>query len=151
MAGGGGSVLTRGEEAATFIAGRKAVGGAPCAQRQPSCGVGRGMAGVRRKGAATCGGRRANGGAWAAQRGQRARTTWLGQGPTDVTHRDQGAWRTDHWARAGLGVRAWPIRRQPTWPGASSAATSCARGALALKQFNVALFDCLFLMIFEQK
>jgi hypothetical protein len=36
-------------------------------------------------------------------------------------------------------------------PGASSAATSCARGALALKQFNVALFDCLFLTIFEQK
>jgi hypothetical protein len=43
---------------AAFIAGHKAVGVLPCAPRQPSCGMGRGMAGVRRKGAATCGGRR---------------------------------------------------------------------------------------------
>jgi hypothetical protein len=47
---GDGSVLVRGEEAAAFIVGRKAVGVLPCAPRQPSCGVGCGMAGVRWKG-----------------------------------------------------------------------------------------------------
>jgi hypothetical protein len=52
----------------------------------------------------------ANGGAWAARRGQCTRTTWLGQGPTDVMHRDQGARRTDRWAWAGLGVRVRPVR-----------------------------------------
>jgi hypothetical protein len=53
----------------------------------------------------------ANGGAWAARSGQRARTTWLGQGPTDVTHRDQGARRTDRYVRAGLVVHVRPVRR----------------------------------------
>jgi hypothetical protein len=30
------------------------------------------------RGVATCGGRRANGGAWVARRGKRVSTTWLG-------------------------------------------------------------------------
>jgi hypothetical protein len=39
----------------------------------------------------------------------------------------------------------------PTRPGASSAATSRARGALALAQFKVALFDQDFLEFLLQK
>jgi hypothetical protein len=39
-----------------------------------------------------------------------AGTAWLGRGPADVTHRSYGAQRTDHWTRAGLGVRARPVR-----------------------------------------
>jgi hypothetical protein len=67
--------------------------------------MGRGMAGVRREGTATCSTRQANGSARAARYGQRARTTWLGVGPTDIAHRDQGAQRTDLWTRAGFGMR----------------------------------------------
>jgi hypothetical protein len=57
----------------------------------------------------TCSGRPANGGARATRRGQRARTTWLDVGPTDIAHRDHGARRTDLWTRADLGVR---VRRR---------------------------------------
>jgi hypothetical protein len=111
MAGGGGTVLARGEEAAAFKTGRKAVGGASlCAKATKlRCGPRHGRSTV--EGAATCGGRRANGGAWEARRGQRARTTWLGQGPTNVMHRDQGVRRTDRWMLAGLDVRVRPVRR----------------------------------------
>jgi hypothetical protein len=77
--------------------------------------------------ATTCSGRPANGGAQAAQRGQRARTTWLGVGPTDIVHRDHGAWRTDLWTRAGLGVR---VRRRKA-AGHRNRARRRARGSSA--------------------
>jgi hypothetical protein len=53
--GGGGLGVARGEDAAAFKAGRKAVRLLPCVPRYPSHGMGRDMAGVRREGTATCG------------------------------------------------------------------------------------------------
>jgi hypothetical protein len=49
MWGGGGLGVTRGRRPEGFIAEHKVVGVLPCALRQPSRGMGRGMAGVRRK------------------------------------------------------------------------------------------------------
>jgi hypothetical protein len=76
---------------------------------------------------ATCSGRQANGGARAARRGQRARTTWLDVGPTDIAHRDQGAQRTDHWTRADLGVR---VRRRTAAGRRDRARRRRARGGV---------------------
>jgi hypothetical protein len=70
MAGGGGSVLARGEEEAAFIAGRKAVGRYLHIKAARGRGTGRSVAGVRRKGAATWGRPSANDGTWASRRGR---------------------------------------------------------------------------------
>jgi hypothetical protein len=77
--------------------------------------------------ATTCSCRPANGGARAARRGQRARTTWLGVGPTDITHRDHRARRTDLWTRACFSVR---VRRR-TAAGRRDRVRRRARGASA--------------------
>jgi hypothetical protein len=68
--GGDGSVLVRGEEASAFIAGRKAVRDASLRAKETTLRWGRDMAGVRQKGAATCGRPAANDGAWATRRGR---------------------------------------------------------------------------------
>jgi hypothetical protein len=75
MEGGGGSVLARGEEAAAFIAGRKAVRDASLRAKATTLRWGRDMVEVRQKGAATCGWPAANDGAWAARRGRCASGT----------------------------------------------------------------------------
>jgi hypothetical protein len=77
----------------------------------------------------------ANGGAWAAWRGQHTRTTWLGQGPqtSRTGTKEQGA-RTTRRRPASACVYGWH-GGTPTRPGASSAGTLRARGALALAQF----------------
>jgi hypothetical protein len=72
---GGGSVLARGEEAAAFITRRKAVRDASLRAKATTLWWGRGMAGVRQKGAATCGRPAATDGAWAARRGRCASST----------------------------------------------------------------------------
>jgi hypothetical protein len=61
MAGGGGSMLARGEEVTAFIAGREAVGRylrIKAARGGGGRGMGRGVAGVRRKGRQRAGGHR---------------------------------------------------------------------------------------------
>jgi hypothetical protein len=135
---GDGSVLVRGEEAAAFIVGRKAVGVLPCAPRQPSCGVGCGMAGVRWKGG-----------------GDRGPMAALGRRGVASTHAPRGSAKDPQTSRTGTkeqGARTTGRRPAsacvygrhggtPTRPGASSAGTLRARGALALAQFKVALFD----------
>jgi hypothetical protein len=121
----------------------------PCTPTQPGRGVGCGMVGVRRNG----------GGAASARQWRKAVP------PPDQWEGSRGLSRGPPTScTGGAGRGAIPTGRgpasacaygwyggMPTRPGASSAATSCARGALALKQINVALFDCLFLPIFELK
>jgi hypothetical protein len=119
--------------------------GVPCTPRRR-----RAVQGAAWAWATTCSGRPANGGAWAARRGQRTRTTWLGQGPTDITHRDQGARRTDRWARAGPGVRVRPVRRRANATGREQRGNVVHAGALPVFQFNIALFDCRLLKILQQ-
>jgi hypothetical protein len=93
--------------------------------------------GAGRGTAATCSGRQANGGARAVRCGQRARTTWLGVGPTDIAHRDQGAQRTDLWTRAGLGMR---VRRR-TAAGCRDRARRRARGVSARSGAKIVRFS----------
>jgi hypothetical protein len=133
---GNSSGLARGEVATTFIAGRKAVGVLPCAPRQPSCGVGHCMAGVRRKGAATCSSRRP--------------MAALGRRGVAIAHAPRGSAKDPQTSRTGTKEHGARTARcgpalscmygryggTPTRPGASSAATSHARGALALAQFQ---------------
>jgi hypothetical protein len=120
--------------------------GVPCTPRRRRAVQGAAWARVT-----TCRGRLANGGAWAARCGQRARTTWLGQGPTDIAHRDQGARRTDRWARAGLGVRVRLVLWHANAAGREQHGDVVRAGALPIFEFGIALFDCRLLKILQQK
>jgi hypothetical protein len=148
---GGGSGARARKETAAFIGEHKAVGGASLHANatRSRCGL--------RHGRST------------AQRGRRrvasARQWRKAVPPPDQWEGSRGLSRGPPTScTGGAGRGAIPTGRgpasacaygryggMPTRPGASSAATSCARGALALKQINVALFDCLFLPIFELK
>jgi hypothetical protein len=111
MAGDSGSVLARGEEAAAFIAGRKAVGGASlCAKATKlRCGprhgrsTAEGGGDVRRPSGQW---RRLGGAAWPARTHHVARPSTHkrhAQGPRSAAHRPLGS--------AGLGVCVRPVRR----------------------------------------
>jgi hypothetical protein len=148
MADGGGlGVLARENGGEAFIAGTRRLG-VSCAPRRgtvtawPEYNTGRAM---------TCGGRPplAQGGAAVRPMGKR-RVAWQGGAPTSCTGADERDALTNRRGPASACVYN-RYGGMPTRPGASSAATSCAQGALALKQFNVALFACLFLTICELK
>jgi hypothetical protein len=148
MADGGGlGVLARENGGEAFIAGTRRLG-ISCAPRRGTVTAWREYNTGR---AVTCGGRlpMAQGGAAVRPMGKR-RVAWQRGAPTSCTGADERGALT-----AGRGPASACVYGRyggmPTRPGASSATTSCAQGTLALKQFNVALFDCLFLTIFELK
>jgi hypothetical protein len=126
-------------------------GGGACAPRKPSCGAGRGMAGVRRKGAATCGGRRPMAAlGWRgvasthAPRGSAKDPRMSCTGPRITAHGPLGAGRPRCACTAGTAARRHGRAR--------AARRRHARGALWLwHNFKVALFDQAFLEFLLQK
>jgi hypothetical protein len=147
MADGGGSVLARGRTGRLYSRAQGGWGRFSCAPREPSQGVGRGMAGVRREGAATtCG---VYAGAWlvgrrgvgtAALRPMDARHVALRERAGMVVPR-----RMDRRVGGCLGVR--------TRGGAVSARDATRRRAVrrsGSKPFQVPYFELNFLKFSKQ-
>jgi hypothetical protein len=113
--------------------------------------MGRGVDGVRRKGAATCGQPSANGGAWAALRDRCASGTWHRPGGPHASHIETRARRSIHRSQARLGVRVRLLRQQPTWVFGATSRTLTLLRVPAPRSLGVALFDRAFLKFVPQK